>query len=218
MFKDKLKKLFKWNKHDENTDNELMEDTKLVTVSDKSKRKIENIVVFIVILIITIIAINMIWNENNKTHSEEEKGETKILAKDETTIETSKESLEYRLENILKQIKGVGEVKVLITYSQTSETLAMYNEDNSQSDTEETDSGGGSRKITENNTKKEVIYKEVDGEKIPVTQSIVKPKAEGAIITAVGASDANVKANIIQAVEAVTGLATHKIQVFEMSE
>jgi len=78
--------------------------------------------------------------------------------------------------------------------------------------------GGGNRKITENSVKKEVIYQEINGEKIPVTQSVIKPKAEGAIITATGASDASVKADIIQAVEAVTGLATHKIQVFEMNE
>ncbi len=46
----------------------------------------------------------------------------------------------------------------------------------------------------------------------------VSPSVEGAIITAQGANNANVKANIIAAVEAVTGLATHKIQVFEMKE
>lgn len=77
--------------------------------------------------------------------------------------------------------------------------------------------GGGNRKLSQTSTKKEVIYQEVDGRKIPVTQSITKPKIEGAIITAVGAKDINVKTNIIQAVEAVTGIATHKIQVFEMS-
>lgn len=76
--------------------------------------------------------------------------------------------------------------------------------------------GGGTRKISETNSKKEVIYKEVNGEKIPVTQSIISPKVEGAIIAATGAKSAYVKTNIIQAVEAVTGLATHKIQVFEM--
>ena len=76
--------------------------------------------------------------------------------------------------------------------------------------------GGGTRKISETNSKKEVIYKEVNGEKVPVTQSIISPKIEGAIITATGAKSAVVKTNIIQAVEAVTGLATHKIQVFEM--
>lgn len=52
--------------------------------------------------------------------------------------------------------------------------------------------------------------------KTPVTQSTVNPTIEGAIITAQGASNAETKANIIQAVEAATGLATHKIQVFEM--
>ena len=53
--------------------------------------------------------------------------------------------------------------------------------------------------------------------KTPITQKIIQPKIEGAIITAQGANNATVKTNVIQAVEAVTGLATHKIQVFEMN-
>ena len=74
----------------------------------------------------------------------------------------------------------------------------------------------GNRKITQTSSKKEVIYKEINGEKVPVTQSIIEPKIEGAIITAVGAKNSSVKENIVQAVEAATGLATHKIQVFSM--
>ena len=42
------------------------------------------------------------------------------------------------------------------------------------------------------------------------------PKIEGAIVIAEGAGNANVKANIIQAVAAVTGVATYKVQVFPM--
>ena len=42
------------------------------------------------------------------------------------------------------------------------------------------------------------------------------PKMEGALIVAEGANNAEVKTNIIQAVEALTGLSTHKIQVLEM--
>jgi len=72
--------------------------------------------------------------------------------------------------------------------------------------------------VTQTTNKKEVIYQEINGEKIPVTQSIIKPKIEGAIVTAIGAKDSNIKTNIVQAVEAATGLATHKIQVFEMAE
>jgi len=75
----------------------------------------------------------------------------------------------------------------------------------------------GNRKITQSSSKKEVIYQEIEGEKVPVTQSIVKPKIEGAIVTAIGAKNSEIKANIVQAMEAATGLATHKIQVFEMA-
>ena len=76
--------------------------------------------------------------------------------------------------------------------------------------------GSGTRKISETNSKKQVIYKEVNGEKVPAVESIVSPKIEGAIVTATGAKSVEVKKNIIQAVEAVTGLPAHKIQVFEM--
>lgn len=46
---------------------------------------------------------------------------------------------------------------------------------------------GGNRKISQTSTKKEVIYEDKNGEKVPVVQSIVKPKIEGAIIIATGA-------------------------------
>lgn len=75
----------------------------------------------------------------------------------------------------------------------------------------------GTRKIETTDTQKDIVYKEENGEKTPITQKIIQPKIEGAIVTAQGANNANTKANIIQAIEAVTGLPTHKIQVFEMS-
>ena len=42
-------------------------------------------------------------------------------------------------ESILKNIEGVGNVKVLVTYSESSKTVAMYNEDSTKNDTEEED-------------------------------------------------------------------------------
>lgn len=126
--------------------------------------------------------------------------------------------LEKRLEEILSNINGVGKVKVLITYSESSQVVAMYDETSKTSNTKESDSTGGTRDIQQNDTTKSVIFKEDNGEKIPVTQKVVNPLIEGAIVTAVGASNPTIKTNIIQAVEAATGLATHKIQVFEMSK
>lgn len=191
---------------------------------EPNKKKIENLVAFLIILIITIIVINVIWNGKDKNNNKEQPASdrNKRLASDVQTVSANdnqeEDSVVKNLEEILSKINGVGKVKVMITYSQTSQTIPLYNQDSSQKNTEENDKQGGTRKITETDTKTEIIYKEENGEKIPITQSIISPTIEGAIITAEGAGVATVKANIIQAVEAVTGVATHKIQVFEMSK
>ena len=129
---------------------------------------------------------------------------------------SQEQTLSQKLESILSKIQGVGDVNVFINYSESSEVVAMYNENSKSSTTEETDTSGGVRKIQETDSQKDVIFQENDGVKTPMTKKVVEPKIEGAIITAKGASNIDVKTNIIQAVEAATGLATHKIQVFEM--
>lgn len=190
-----------------------------------NKKKIENLVFFIVVLIITIVVINVIWNGNKKTNNQETNIDNKKLAESQNTLSgtsdiqnsNTQNELETKLEKILSKIQGVGEVQVCINYQESAEVVAMYNENSKTSSTEETDTSGGTRKIEETDTQKDIIYKEDNGEKTPITKKIVQPKIEGAIITAKGANNAETKTNIIQAVEAVTGLATHKIQVFEMN-
>lgn len=200
MFGEKLKKMF--SKNDGN-----------------NKKKIENIMVFIVILAITIIAINYIWNGDKQSKSSntvpEAEGRNDVV---QVSSEINYDENEEKLANILSNISGVGKVKVLLTYSETSTYVPIYNENLKQSNTTETDSSGGSRIVSETDSQKEVIYKEdSSGNQEPVTQSIISPKIEGAIITAQGADNAEVKTSIVEAVEAATGLATHKIQVFKMS-
>lgn len=222
MFRDKLKKLIKNNKELEDNGDSLENKEENNEKTNTQKRKIENLVFLIVILIITIVAINLIWNDG-KSDKQDVIDDGKRLANQDNTISTNNiqsettSNLETNLENILSRIQGVGEVHVFVNYSESSEVVAMYNENSQTSTTEETDTSGGVRKIQETDSQKEIIYQENDGEKVPITQKVIEPKIEGAIITAKGASDANVKTNIIQAVEAVTGLATHKIQVFELN-
>ena len=222
MFRDKLKKLIKNNKELEDNGDSLENKEENNAKTNTQKRKIENLVFLIVILIITIVAINLIWNDE-KSDKQDVIDDGKRLANQDNTISTNNiqsettSNLETNLENILSRIQGVGEVHVFVNYSESSEVVAMYNENSQTSTTEETDTSGGVRKIQETDSQKEIIYQENDGEKVPITQKVIEPKIEGAIITAKGASDANVKTNIIQAVEAVTGLATHKIQVFELN-
>lgn len=184
-------------------------------VQGSNKKNIENLVIFLILLIITIIAINVIWNKE-----EEEKENTanyKILAENTINSSNISEDMEYDLEDkladILSKMTGVGKVKVLITYSQTSAIVPMYSQSESTNVTEETDSAGGTRKQESSNINKEII---TDGESNVVTQTVVYPKVEGAIVIAEGGANAQIKSNIIQAVSVVTGVATYKVQVFEM--
>lgn len=205
MFKDKLKELINTEEGNKNT-----------------KKKIENLVFFVIILIVTIVIINIIWNDDKKSSNEKEvqNNTSKQLANNNTNSlavsSNSTNELEIKLEEILSKIQGVGEVNVFINYSESKEIIPMYNENTQTSNTEETDTSGGIRKIEEKDLHKEIIYEENGGEKTIITQKVIEPQIEGAIITAKGAGSAEVKTSIIQAVEAVTGLATHKIQVFKM--
>lgn len=188
---------------------------KKVTEKKDSKKKAENIIFFVVVLIVTLIIINTIWSKDKKTNENTNKNEI-LQEKAFANNQTQKQELEEKLENILSTIKGVGKVSVFVNYSESSSVVAMYDESTTTSTTEEGDSSGGTRNVTETQVQKDVIFSEDSGKKEPVTQKTTMPTIQGAIITAEGGSDVKIKTDIISAVEAVTGLAVNKIQVFEM--
>ena len=187
----------------------------LLTGNGNNKKKIENLVFLLVILIITVISINVIWNGDKKKEDDTStESNTKQLAKNnnDTKNETT---LESKLENILSKINGVGKADVMLTYTESTQMVPVYNKTEKTSNTDESDSGGGTRKIQESDVSQEVVYEDENGKNVIATQKTINPKIEGAIITAEGASNPRIKTSIIQAVEAATGLSTHKIQVFE---
>ena len=112
--------------------------------SGNSKKTIENLIVFLVLLIITIVSINLIWGKSQEENYENPaEDDYKVLAENsnESNISQTQEyNLEEELEDILSKISGVGKVQVLITYSETSEVVAMQNENKNTSKTEESDS------------------------------------------------------------------------------
>ena len=124
----------------------LKEKIKEFTKNDgNNKKKIENTIFLIVILVVTIIIINFILKgEKKSVKKDEDEGSYKTLA---TAIDTedAKDSndLQKQLEKILSTIKGVGKVNVFISYSESSKTIAMYDEKTTTSSTEETDSSRG---------------------------------------------------------------------------
>lgn len=190
-----------------------------IKTEGNNKKKIENLITLIIVLITTIILINYILKTDNKKDIKDIKDNklsNTVLATTELKDDNNNNDMQNQLENILSTIKGVGKVNVYISYSESSKTIAMYDEKTTTSSTEETDSSGGLRNTTSTQVQKDVIFSGKDGNQVPMTQKIIMPTIEGAIITAQGAKNANVKTNIVNAVKSATGLSIDKIQVFEM--
>lgn len=119
-------------------------------------------------------------------------------------IETTKIEVltdEKRLEDILSQIDGVGEVSVMITYYSSSEKDLAYETKTS------------SRNLEESEDKKAVM---TDGE--PMVVKEVYPDVKGVIVTAQGAGRTDVKAAISEAVSATLDVPVHKICIFKKEE
>ena len=135
---------------------------------NQNKKKIENLVFLIIILIVTIIIINAIWKKDensNNTTKDTNSLSGKILADNSKNEVSNQTELETKLENILSTIKNVGKVNVLINYSESSSLVPLYNESTTTSSTEEGDSGGGTRNVTETESKKDVVFSESSGQK-----------------------------------------------------
>ena len=181
---------------------------KLKKMFKDENKKTENLIFFLIVLVITLILINRIMVEEEAP--EEKQQNTSIeLAEDYN----SENDLEIRLKNILSKISGVGNVEVMITYSESSSISPLYNETSSVSVSEEQLEAGTTKTTETNENQREIL---VDSASNPIIEKSINPKIEGAIITAQGANNSKIKADIISAVEAATGLAPHKIQVFNM--
>lgn len=113
-------------------------------------------------------------------------------------------SVEERLTQILKQVKGAGEVHVLLTEAFGEETLYQTNEDTSQSDTASS-SRGDTVTVTDSERNENGLVRQKN-----------PPKYLGAIVVCQGGDQPAVRLAILDAVSKVTGLGADKISIQKM--
>lgn len=121
-------------------------------------------------------------------------------SKDKTPARIEKPSEEERLEKILSDIEGCGDVSVMITYYGTDEKNIAYEK------SQNTASGGGGESYDE----KAVI---TDDGPLVINESFARVR--GVIATADGADSAKVQENLINAVSAALDVPKHKICVYK---
>lgn len=148
--------------------------------------------------------------------------EQKATKKVESVSETDEldayiENMEERLTNVLEQVEGIGKVQVMITAKSSKEQIVLKDTPYSRSETEETDSQGGTRDSTQIESQENTVLEEAeDGSKNPYITMEMQPEIEGVVVIAKGAETNKIIAEINEAVTALFSVPSHKIKVMKM--
>ena len=127
------------------------------------------------------------------------------------------DAMEKRLKHVLGQMEGVGETEVMITLSDSGETIVEKDQKEQTNHIGESDAGGGTRTTTEQETEETTVYVENGSEKQPYVTKEVLPKVEGVLVVAEGGDDTRVISDISDTVMALFRVEAHKIKVVKMS-
>ena len=124
---------------------------------------------------------------------------------------------EEKLEDVLRYVDGVGQVRVLITLKESEHRIVEKDGPEEYSDTDETDAAGGSRTIGESRIEKNTIYT-VDerGQSVPYVVKTISPTVEGVVVIAQGAQEQRVQDNIIEAIQVLFDIDANNIKIVKM--
>jgi len=185
-----------------------------LTKDKKGKRKIENLVIFLILgVIIIIVASSFFGGDNNKDNNSNAQANVALLSAGESS-EILK--LEERLERILQEIEGVGHVKVMITGVSDGEAVYAYNRIEQSNRQEQMKEAETQSQAFETRTESELVFMDGrSGERIPVEIKRINPEITGVVVVADGGGSSKVCSNIISAVEALLDIPRHRIQVLK---
>jgi len=124
-------------------------------------------------------------------------------------------TLAQKLEEVLTQIEGVGDVEVTINLASTTEKNFAVNTSTNSKNTREFDQKGGNRTITEiDETGQMVLVRESQGNREqPIVVKEIKPEVRGVIVVAEGAEDPVIRSDLMKAVHVYLDLPLYKVIV-----
>lgn len=175
---------------------------------DKSKKDLFNTIISLIVIIsIALFVYNTLF---------EPKSNKNIITNDSNTNKSSDtqsaENEEARLENILGQIEGVGNVDVMITYESGKEIVPAVDVQQNNNIKQEKNADGSTSTDTQEDLSKNVVT--ANNNDLIILKEI-KPKVKGVIIVAEGANNAIIQNEIINATIAVFDIPSNRVVVFE---
>lgn len=195
---------------------DLLKKLKELLLSKDKKKLRENTVIVIIVGIILIIAGSSFLSGKGKPAKQDINEQSSETVETAGSYSQGSNETELKMKNILSQVEGAGKVEVMITYLAGKEDVPAYDTKKNENSTDEKDSGGGTRKITQNSYDSTVVFKNgQNGEKNPVILKELEPVVKGVLVVAEGASNPQVREKLVRSVQVLLDVPAHRIQVVE---
>ncbi len=180
--------------------------------SKKRPKSFENLVVIVILGIIILLAGSFLFNPN----------ETKDTLKDASSVTSGDKGsgsqspmsgedmvidIENRLSELLSQVEGAGQVRVMVYADTSTEQIPAYNNEQDTRNDERTD--GKTSEISE--TRQLAL----SGDDSPIILKTIVPQIKGVVVVAEGADDMLIKAQLNNAVCTLLGIPEHRVQILK---
>lgn len=110
--------------------------------------------------------------------------------------------MEQKLEELLKNVEGVGQVRVMLTFQGSGEKIVEKDRTSALEESRE-----------------ETVYEEHgNSERMPYVTSEINPKVDGVLVIAQGGGNSRIRQEILEAAQALFGVDAHKIKIMKMEE
>ncbi|NLX77408.1 MAG: stage III sporulation protein AG [Clostridiaceae bacterium] len=190
------------------------EKLKVFIQDKKGRRGIENLVIILILGVIIIIVAGSFFEDDDKAKKKNDEA-VEAIALVQNKAEDEIRELEKRLEQILSEIKGAGNVKVMVTGNSDGEVVHAYNHTEESVLREEQDGTRALGRAEEIRVQKELVFMDSGSGRVPVVIQKNKPEIRGVLVVADGADSISVRGDILNAVEALLGIPRHRIQVLK---
>jgi stage III sporulation protein AG len=168
--------------------------------------------------------------ETNKTNSIQVDANGSNNANENTNTNTSsstqnglvlnnyEEVVKKELVDTLTEIDGVGRVSAMIYFEGGTVTIPAFNINNSDKETQEKDTTGGTRITKEHDTSQNIVMENQGGDSKPFMLKQNNPIIGGVVIVAEGAEDYLIRQRLQLAVKTVLNVPLSKISIMPMKK
>lgn len=177
-------------------------DIKKIVLEAKNKDKLLLAAIAGIILILC----SYLDFENEEENDKETLNKIEVVSDDESYIE----KMEKELNSLISEVNGAGKCSVMITLKSGTEKVLQNDKTNKNK------KEIGDKEITESEEGYNTLVLQGEEEEKPYVIKELMPEIEGVVVVAEGAGNKKVYSNIVEIVQALFDVETHKISIIEM--